>query len=410
MSAKRIAITGYGVISSIGTGCDEVAASLEAGKSGIKFDEDFAKYNFRCQVSGQIPGDPADILDRRTMRFMGPAAAYAYVAADEAIKMAGLTEAQLKSTRTAVVAGSGGGSFELQVGINDTVRERGPKRVGPLAVPKTMGSTVSANLATLLGLKGLSYSISSACSTGAHCIGHAAQLIMLGKADRVIAGGGEELSWALSGSFDAMGALSTKYNETPEQASRPYDANRDGFVISGGGGIMVLEDWDLAVARGATILAELVGYGATSDGVDMVAPSGEGAIRAMEEALEGFYGNPIDPSDIAYVNAHGTSTPAGDITELNAIESVFGDHKPWVGSTKSMTGHALGAAGSNEAIYTLLMMQNDFMAKSLNIIDRDDGSTTTNLLTNRQNGPFDYALSNSFGFGGTNAVLVFKKV
>ena len=410
MSAKRIAITGYGVISSIGTGCDEVAASLEAGKSGIKFDEDFAKYNFRCQVSGQIPGDPADILDRRTMRFMGPAAAYAYVAADEAIKMAGLTEAQLKSTRTAVVAGSGGGSFELQVGINDTVRERGPKRVGPLAVPKTMGSTVSANLATLLGLKGLSYSISSACSTGAHCIGHAAQLIMLGKADRVIAGGGEELSWALSGSFDAMGALSTKYNETPEQASRPYDANRDGFVISGGGGIMVLEDWDLAVARGATILAELVGYGATSDGVDMVAPSGEGAIRAMQEALEGFYGNPIDPSDIAYVNAHGTSTPAGDITELNAIESVFGDHKPWVGSTKSMTGHALGAAGSNEAIYTLLMMQNDFMAKSLNIIDRDDGSTTTNLLTNRQNGPFDYALSNSFGFGGTNAVLVFKKV
>lgn len=410
MSAKRIAITGYGVISSIGTGCDEVAASLEAGKSGIKFDEDFAKYNFRCQVSGQIPGDPADILDRRTMRFMGPAAAYAYVAADEAIKMAGLTEAQLKSTRTAVVAGSGGGSFELQVDINDTVRERGPKRVGPLAVPKTMGSTVSANLATLLGLKGLSYSISSACSTGAHCIGHAAQLIMLGKADRVIAGGGEELSWALSGSFDAMGALSTKYNETPEQASRPYDANRDGFVISGGGGIMVLEDWDLAVARGATILAELVGYGATSDGVDMVAPSGEGAIRAMEEALEGFYGNPIDPSDIAYVNAHGTSTPAGDITELNAIESVFGDHKPWVGSTKSMTGHALGAAGSNEAIYTLLMMQNDFMAKSLNIIDRDDGSTTTNLLTNRQNGPFDYALSNSFGFGGTNAVLVFKKV
>ena len=410
MSAKRIAITGYGVISSIGTGCDEVAASLEAGKSGIKFDEDFAKYNFRCQVSGQIPGDPADILDRRTMRFMGPAAAYAYVAADEAIKMAGLTEAQLKSTRTAVVAGSGGGSFELQVGINDTVRERGPKRVGPLAVPKTMGSTVSANLATLLGLKGLSYSISSACSTGAHCIGHAAQLIMLGKADRVIAGGGEELSWALSGSFDAMGALSTKYNETPEQASRPYDANRDGFVISGGGGIMVLEDWDLAVARGATILAELVGYGATSDGVDMVAPSGEGAIRAMEEALEGFYGNPIDPSDIAYVNAHGTSTPAGDITELNAIESVFGDHKPWVGSTKSMTGHALGAAGSNEAIYTLLMMQNDFMAKSLNIIDRDDGSTTTNLLTERQNGPFDYALSNSFGFGGTNAVLVFKKV
>jgi len=324
--------------------------------------------------------------------------------------MAGLTEAQLKSTRTAVVAGSGGGSFELQVDINDTVRERGPKRVGPLAVPKTMGSTVSANLATLLGLKGLSYSISSACSTGAHCIGHAAQLIMLGKADRVIAGGGEELSWALSGSFDAMGALSTKYNETPEQASRPYDANRDGFVISGGGGIMVLEDWDLAVARGATILAELVGYGATSDGVDMVAPSGEGAIRAMEEALEGFYGNPIDPSDIAYVNAHGTSTPAGDITELNAIESVFGDHKPWVGSTKSMTGHALGAAGSNEAIYTLLMMQNDFMAKSLNIIDRDDGSTTTNLLTNRQNGPFDYALSNSFGFGGTNAVLVFKKV
>ena len=387
-----------------------MAASLEAGKSGIKFDEDFAKYNFRCQVSGQIPGDPADILDRRTMRFMGPAAAYAYVAADEAIKMAGLTEAQLKSTRTAVVAGSGGGSFELQVDINDTVRERGPKRVGPLAVPKTMGSTVSANLATLLGLKGLSYSISSACSTGAHCIGHAAQLIMLGKADRVIAGGGEELSWALSGSFDAMGALSTKYNETPEQASRPYDANRDGFVISGGGGIMVLEDWDLAVARGATILAELVGYGATSDGVDMVAPSGEGAIRAMEEALEGFYGNPIDPSDIAYVNAHGTSTPAGDITELNAIESVFGDHKPWVGSTKSMTGHALGAAGSNEAIYTLLMMQNDFMAKSLNIIDRDDGSTTTNLLTNRQNGPFDYALSNSFGFGGTNAVLVFKKV
>ncbi len=410
MSAKRIAITGYGVISSIGTGCDEVAASLEAGKSGIKFDEDFAKYNFRCQVSGQIPGDPADILDRRTMRFMGPAAAYAYVAADEAIKMAGLTEAQLKSTRTAVVAGSGGGSFELQVDINDTVRERGPKRVGPLAVPKTMGSTVSANLATLLGLKGLSYSISSACSTGAHCIGHAAQLIMLGKADRVIAGGGEELSWALSGSFDAMGALSTKYNETPEQASRPYDAHRDGFVISGGGGIMVLEDWDLAVARGATILAELVGYGATSDGVDMVAPSGEGAIRAMQEALEGFYGNPIDPSDIAYVNAHGTSTPAGDITELNAIESVFGDHKPWVGSTKSMTGHALGAAGSNEAIYTLLMMQNDFMAKSLNIIDRDDGSTTTNLLTNRQNGPFDYALSNSFGFGGTNAVLVFKKV
>ena len=410
MSAKRIAITGYGVISSIGTGCDEVAASLEAGKSGIKFDEDFAKYNFRCQVSGQIPGDPADILDRRTMRFMGPAAAYAYVAADEAIKMAGLTEGQLKSTRTAVVAGSGGGSFELQVDINDTVRERGPKRVGPLAVPKTMGSTVSANLATLLGLKGLSYSISSACSTGAHCIGHAAQLIMLGKADRVIAGGGEELSWALSGSFDAMGALSTKYNETPEQASRPYDANRDGFVISGGGGIMVLEDWDPAVARGATILAELVGYGATSDGVDMVAPSGEGAIRAMEEALEGFYGNPIDPSDIAYVNAHGTSTPAGDITELNAIESVFGDHKPWVGSTKSMTGHALGAAGSNEAIYTLLMMQNDFMAKSLNIIDRDDGSTTTNLLTNHQNGPFDYALSNSFGFGGTNAVLVFKKV
>ena len=410
MNAKRIAVTGHGIISSIGTGCDEVTHSLRDAKSGIKFDEDFAQYNFRCQVSGQVPGNPADILDRRTMRFMGPAAAYAYVAAEEAIKMSGLSEAELKSTRTAVVAGSGGGSFELQVGINDIVREKGPKRVGPLAVPKTMGSTVSANLATLIGLQGLSYSISSACSTGAHCIGHGAQLIMLGKADRVIAGGGEELSWALSGSFDAMGAMSTQYNDTPETASRPYDANRDGFVISGGGGIVVLEDWDMAVARGANILAELVGYGATSDGADMVAPSGEGAVRAMNEALEGFYGNSIDPSNVAYVNAHGTSTPAGDITELDAISKVFGEHKPWVGSTKSMTGHALGAAGSNEAIYTLLMMQNDFMAKSLNIIDRDEGAAASNLLTERQDGQFDYALSNSFGFGGTNAVLVFKRV
>ena len=407
---RRIAVTGMGIVSAIGGNRDEVTASLREGKSGIRFDESFAQYNFRCQVSGQIPLDPADVLDRRTMRFMGPAAALGYVAASEALEQSGLSEELIKSNDTAVVAGSGGGSFELQVSINDTVREKGPKRVGPLAVPKTMGSTVSANLATLLGVRGSSYSISSACSTGAHCIGHGAELIMLGKAKRVVAGGAEELSWALSGSFDAMGAMSTKYNDTPQLASRPYDANRDGFVISGGGGMVVLEDWDEAVSRGATILAELVGYGASSDGADMVAPSGEGAVRAMEQALGGLYGEAIDKSQIAYINAHGTSTPAGDITEVNAISQVFGDHRPHIGSTKSMTGHALGAAGSNEAIYSLLMMQNDFMAQSLNIIDRDEGAGDANLLTQRVDGAYDYALSNSFGFGGTNAVLVFRKV
>jgi 3-oxoacyl-[acyl-carrier-protein] synthase-1 len=345
-----------------------------------------------------------EYVDRKTIRFMGEASAYAYVAMKEAIEDAGLCEEQVSNPRTGLVAGSGGASSKNQILACDTLREKGVKRVGPYQVPRTMSSTCSATLATPFKIKGINYSISSACATSAHCIGHALEQIQLGKQDIVFAGGGEEVDWTLAGMFDAMGALSTKYNETPELASRTYDADRDGFVISGGGGMVVVEEYEHAVARGAKIYAEIVGYGATSDGFDMVAPSGEGAERCMQMAMA-TVDTPID-----YLNTHGTSTPVGDVKELGAIQNVFGDNSPLISATKAMTGHALGAAGVHEAIYSLLMMENGFVAPSINIHNLDEKAEGLNIVNEKTDAQITTAMSNSFGFGGTNATLVFRKV
>ncbi|GAB1620211.1 beta-ketoacyl-ACP synthase I [Agarivorans albus] len=401
---KRAVITGLGIISSIGNNKEEVLASLQAGKSGITHSPEFAEQNLRSQVWGDLKINPAEHVDRKTMRFMGDAAAFSYLSMQQAIEDAKLADELVSNERTGLVVGSGGASSKNQVEAADILRAKGVRRVGPYMVPRTMSSTTSACLATPFKIKGVNYSISSACATSAHCIGHALELIQLGKQDVVFAGGGEELHWTLAMEFDAMGALSTKYNDNPELASRTYDADRDGFVISGGGGMVVVEELEHALARGAKIYGEVVGYGATSDGYDMVAPSGEGAVRCMRQAMQGLEG------DIDYVNTHGTSTPVGDVKELGAIQEVFGGNSPLISATKAMTGHALGAAGVHEAIYSLLMMENDFVAPSININTLDEKAEGLNIVANEaKSAKLNRVMSNSFGFGGTNATLVIER-
>ena len=402
---NRVVITGMGIVSSLGGNKAEVLESLKSAKSGIEFSEKYAEMGLRSHVHGSISEvDTSDIIDRKMLRFMADAAIFNAIALDEAIKQSGLSEDMVSSERTGLIMGSGGASNVNVVEAADILREKGIKRVGPYRVPRTMGSTTSACLSTLFKIKGVNYSISSACSTSAHCIGNAMEQIQLGKQDVVFAGGGEELDWSTTMLFDSMGALSSKYNETPELASRAFDANRDGFVISGGGGALVLESLGHAEARGASIIAELVGYGATSDGYDMVAPSGEGARRCMEIATSTVNGT------IDYINAHGTSTPVGDIKELEAIRKVFDTTSiPLIGSTKSLSGHALGAAGVNESIYSLLMLENDFVAESVNIETLDDEAEGMPIVRETKNIKLNRILSNSFGFGGTNACLVFER-
>jgi 3-oxoacyl-[acyl-carrier-protein] synthase-1 len=400
---KRVVITGLGIVSSIGNNAEEVLASLKSGRSGITKSTSFEEVGLKSNVWGKPELDIKDHIDRKALRFMGDAAGYAYVAMEQAIKSAKLTDEQVSNFRTGIVAGSGGASSENIVNTTDTLRNRGIRRVGPYAVPKTMGSTVSACLATPFKIKGVNYSISSACATSAHCIGHAMELIQLGKQDVVFAGGGEEVHWSLAMMFDGMGALSAGRNDTPELASRTYDADRDGFVISGGGGMVVVEELEHALARGAHIYAELVGYGATSDGFDMVAPSGEGAVRCMQQAMEGVEGK------IDYLNTHGTSTPVGDVKELGAIQEVFGHDSPAISATKAMTGHALGAAGVHEAIYSILMMENSFVAPSINISTLDEKAEGLDIVTEARDAELNLVMSNSFGFGGTNATLVMQK-
>ncbi|PWV58867.1 beta-ketoacyl-ACP synthase I [Plasticicumulans acidivorans] len=401
---RRVVITGLGIVSSIGVNRAEVLASLREGRSGIEFNERQKELGFRSHVHGPIRVVKEDLIDRKVLRFMADAAAFSYLAMREAIADAGLGEADVSSERTGLIVGSGGGSPAQQVDAIDTLRSKGLKRVGPYMVPRTMSSTTSACLATPFKIRGVNYSISSACATSAHCIGNAMELIQWGKQDVIFAGGGEEVHPYMTVMFDAMGALSSKFNDTPQIASRAYDADRDGFVISGGGGIVVVEALDHALARGAKIYAELVGYGATSDGYDMVAPSGEGAARCMRQAMA-TCDTPID-----YINAHGTSTPVGDTKELGAIREVFGDQLPYISSTKSLTGHALGAAGVNEAIYSLLMLQNDFVAASANIFTLDPEAEGLPIARNRiDNAGLTTVMSNSFGFGGTNATLVLRK-
>ena len=402
---RRAVITGIGVISSIGNNKEEVLASLKAGKSGITYSEQFEQYNLRSRVWGNIKLDPSELIDRKVMRFMGDAAAYAYLSMEQAIADAGLPEDQVSNERTGIVVGSGGASGKNTSESADIAREKGVKRVGPYMVPRTMSSTTSACLATPFKIKGVNYTISSACATSAHCIGHALELIQLGKQDIVFAGGGEELDWSSTIQFDAMGALSTKYNDNPEKASRTYDADRDGFVISGGGGILVVEELEHALARGAHIYAEITGYGATSDGYDMVAPSGEGAVRCMQQALS-TVNEPID-----YLNTHGTSTPVGDLAESRGVREVFGAKAPFISSTKSLSGHSLGAAGVHEAIYCMLMMEGNFLAASANIETLDPEIADLPILREtKDNFSANVVMSNSFGFGGTNGSLIFKRV
>ena len=401
---KRVVITGLGIVSSIGNNQAEVLAALREGRSGIGFDQEYADLGFRSHVRGDIKLNLSELIDRKILRFMGGGAAYNYLAMQEAVADSGLDESQVSSPRTGLIAGSGGPSTANLLLSTDTLRAKGLRRVGPYMVTRTMSSTNSACLATPFKIKGVNYSICSACSTGAHCIGNAGELIQMGKQDIVFAGGGEEVHWTMTLLFDAMGALSSKYNDTPETASRPYDATRDGFVISGGAGMVVVESLEHAQARGAKIYAELVGYGATSDGYDMVAPSGEGAARCMQQALA-TVDTPID-----YINAHGTSTPVGDTKELEAVKMVFGDKVPPISSTKSLTGHALGAAGVNEAIYSLLMMENDFIAASANITELDPAASDFPVVRERQDGvTLNTIMSNSFGFGGTNATLILRR-
>jgi 3-oxoacyl-[acyl-carrier-protein] synthase-1 len=400
---KRVVITGLGIVSCIGNNAEEVLSSLKTGRSGITRADSFDEAGLRSHVWGKPDIDAKAMIDRKAYRFMGDAAAYAYISMEQAISDAKLTDEQVSNVRTGIVAGSGGASSANIVSSTDTLRNRGIKRVGPYAVPKTMSSTISACLATPFKIKGVNYSISSACATSAHCIGHAAELIQLGKQDVVFAGGGEEVDWSLAMMFDGMGALSSKYNDTPEKASRTYDANRDGFVIAGGGGMVVVEELEHALARGAHIYAEIVGYGATSDGYDMVAPNGEGAIRCMQQAMEGVDG------EVDYLNTHGTSTPVGDVKELGAIQEVFGKKSPAISATKAMTGHSLGAAGVHEAIYSLLMMEHSFVAPSINIETLDEKAEGLDIVTEMREMDLDLVMSNSFGFGGTNATLVMQK-
>ncbi len=401
---KRVVVTGLGIVSSIGNNKAEVLDSLRQGRSGITFAEEYRAMGFRSQVHGSLKINPDEVIDRRWRRFMGDGASYNYIAMQEAIADAGLAEGEVSNERTGLIMGSGGPSTKALIQAADTAREKGPKKVGPFVVPKAMSSTNSATLSTAFKIKGINYSISSACSTSAHCIGNASEIIQLGKQDIVFAGGGEELHWTLSVLFDAMPALSSGYNDTPERASRPYDANRDGFVISGGGGVLVMEELEHAKARGAKIYAELAGYGANSDGFDMVQPSGEGAVRCMRMALATL-DCPVD-----YINTHGTSTPVGDIKEIEAMREVFKDRVPPFSSTKSLTGHSLGAAGVHEAVYSLLMMQNGFIAASANIETLDPGAEGMPVVRERRdNAKLNCVLSNSFGFGGTNAALAFKR-
>lgn len=403
MALRKAVITGYGIVSSIGVGKDAVLDSLKNGRSGIVSEPDFIKMGMRSQVAGLVDLDLQEVIERRDLRFMGEAAAYSYVAMKEAIEHAGLEQSDVSNERTGLIVGSGGGSTKTTVGSADILREKGVKRIGPYAVTKTMSSTTSACLATPFKIKGVSYSVSSACATSAHCIEVACDEIALGRHDIIFAGGGEAADWTIASLFDAMGALSTGYNDTPQRASRPYDADRDGFVIGAGGGIVVIESEEHAKARGANIIAEVVGYGASSDGADMVAPSGEGAVRCMRQALRDIDG-PID-----YINTHGTSTVLGDNKELEAIREVFGDKCPPISSTKSMTGHALGAAGVNEAIYCLLMMQNNFIAPSINVDRLDDFAANFDIVTSKRDVELNTVLSNSFGFGGTNASLILRR-
>ena len=400
---KNVVVTGMGIISCIGSGLNEVLSSLKNGKSGIKPNPIYKEMGFRSHVSGSIDINLSELIDRKVLRFMSEASGFAYLAAQEALINAGVDLSSIDTSRIGIVAGSGGASSAAQIEASDIARAKGPKRIGPYAVTKTMGSTVSAILGTTLKLKGVNYSISSACSTSAHCIGHAAELIQLGKQDIVIAGGAEQEHWTSSSMFDAMGALSSQYNDSPEQASRAFDLNRDGFVIAGGSGMLILEEEEHAIKRNAPIIARLAGYCANSDGYDMVSPSGEGATRCMNEALE-IYGGDID-----YINAHGTSTPVGDLAELGAIKNVFGDSGPVIGSTKSMTGHSLGATGVQEAIYSILMMQNDFIAPSINIDNLVEEAEGLKIAQTKIEQEVNAVMSNSFGFGGTNASLVFTK-
>jgi 3-oxoacyl-[acyl-carrier-protein] synthase-1 len=401
---RRVVITGLGIISSIGNNRQEVIRSLREGRSGIEFIKEYAELGFRSQIAGTLKIDVDARIDRKLRRFMGNSAAYNYLAMQEAIADSGLAEDMVSNPRTGLIAGSGGASTENVSLAIDLLREKGVRRVGPYMVPRTMSSTNSACLATPFRIHGVNYSISSACSTSAHCIGNGYELIQFGKQDIVFAGGGEELHWTLTLMFDAMGALSSRYNATPTSASRPYDASRDGFVIAGGGGMVVLEELEHARKRGATIYAELVGYGATSDGYDMVQPSGEGAVRCMQQAMATVDG-PID-----YINAHGTSTPVGDMRELEAIRKVFGGRLPRITSTKSLTGHSLGAAGVHEAIYSLLMMQEDFISASANITELDpDGVGFPIVRECHANAGLNTIMSNSVGFGGTNATLIFRR-
>jgi 3-oxoacyl-[acyl-carrier-protein] synthase-1 len=401
---RRVVVTGLGIVSSIGASKSEVIRSLREGVSGISFQEDYAEHGFRSHLAGSLNVDIEALIERKARRFMGAGAAYNYIAMEQAIRDAGLDESQVSSPRTGLIMGSGGASTANLLLATDTLRQKGLRRVGPYMVTRTMSSTNSACLATPFKIRGVNYSISSACATSAHCIGNASELIGMGKQDIVFAGGGEEVHWTMTLLFDAMGALSSKFNDVPERASRPFDASRDGFVISGGGGVLVLEEMAHAEARGASIYAELVGYAATSDGFDMVAPSGEGAVRCMTEALTGVT-QPID-----YLNAHGTSTPLGDVVELTAVGEVFGENVPAISSTKSLTGHALGAAGVNEAIYSLLMMQERFIAASANIDKLDEQIEGYPIVLERQDDvTLNTVMSNSFGFGGTNASLVFAR-
>ena len=401
---RRVVVTGIGIVSCLGTGKAAVLDSLRAGRSGIRHNQTYVDTGMRSHVSGSIDVDTSELINRKLLRFMGDASAYSYLSMKEAIEDAGLKEEQISNFRSGIVAGSGGGSPKDQLESTDIAKERGIKRVGPYRVPRTMSSSVSACLATSFKIKGINYSISSACATSAHCIGNAVELIQMDKQDLVFAGGGESEHWTLSHMFDAMGALSTNYNDTPEKASRAFDADRDGFVIAGGGGMLLVEELDHALARGAKIYAEITGYGATSDGYDMVAPSGEGGARAMIMAKQNLEG-PVD-----YINTHGTSTPAGDVSELRAIRDVFGDSIPIINSTKSLSGHSLGAAGVQEAIYSLLMMENNFIAASANIDNLDEEAIGLPILLEREdNVVINRIMSNSFGFGGTNASLVFDR-
>jgi len=400
---KNVVVTGMGIVSCIGSGLDAVLSSLKNGKSGIRHNPVYKEMGFRSHVSGSIELNLSDLIDRKVLRFMSEASGFAYLAAQEALDCSGIDLESMDTSRIGIVAGSGGASSAAQIEASDVAREKGPKRIGPYAVTKTMGSTVSAILGTTLKLKGVNYSISSACSTSAHCIGHAAELIQLGKQDMVVAGGAEQEHWTSSSMFDAMGALSSQYNATPEKASRAFDVNRDGFVIAGGSGMLILEEEEHAIKRNAPIIARLKGYCANSDGYDMVSPSGEGAVRCMSNALK-EYGGEID-----YINAHGTSTPVGDLAELRAIKSVFGGKSPLIGSTKSMTGHSLGATGAQEAIYSILMMNNNFIAPSINIDELVEEANGLNIAQSMIEQKIQAVMSNSFGFGGTNASLIFTK-